>query len=183
MKPDRVFLIGLRGTGKSTLGREFASRIQSPFYDMDELIEEKAGTSIRSIFESEGESGFRQREHEALVQLCEMSPPLVIATGGGVILREDNRELLYHQGWTVWLNASPEICWNRMNKDINSIQRRPALLKEASDGLAEMKEIFAQRESLYQKCADFELNAEPADTESILATLQCAYEEMKEWAE
>src|SRR5262249_43218407 len=108
-----IFLIGLRGSGKTTVGPILADRLGLPFRDADVLIELRAGRSIREIFASDGESAFRDLEEQMLNELI-AGGPAVIATGGGVVLRETNRTRMRAAGRIVWLTADPEMLWSRM---------------------------------------------------------------------
>ena len=108
-----IFLVGYRGTGKTTIGRILAERLGWAFADVDDRIELVAGRSIKDIFATEGEPGFRDREAAALAELCARSG-CVVATGGGAILREANRAVLRANGFVVWLTAAPETVWERL---------------------------------------------------------------------
>src|SRR4051812_11920796 len=103
-----LYLVGYRGSGKSCVGAIIASWLGRPFLDADAVLEADAGRTIRDIFASEGEAGFRDRETATLRKLS-AGPPAVIATGGGVILRAENRELLRSTGFVVWLTALAEV--------------------------------------------------------------------------
>ena len=109
---DRFFLVGFMGVGKTTVGREVASRLGLPFYDLDQLIEERAGESVAEIFARSGEGVFRTLESEALRDLLEREPG-VIATGGGTFARAENRTLIRAAGVSVWLDAPTEIVLER----------------------------------------------------------------------
>ncbi|RMG91635.1 MAG: shikimate kinase [Zetaproteobacteria bacterium] len=140
-------LIGLMGAGKTHIGRLLARRLQAPFIDLDEWIVRQEGMSIPEIFERFGERGFRERETTALREL--VAKPVVLATGGGVVMREENRHLLRRHPPVVWLRAEPEVLAKRIDGDAN----RPLI---ASGGtLARLEELSAVRTPLYQSCADF----------------------------
>lgn len=143
-----VFLIGPRGSGKSTVGRVLAGRLGWDFADADVWLEERAGLTIREIFEREGEAGFRERETAMLRDLAEWDGH-VIATGGGVVLRAENRELL-QRGAIVYLTADVDTLWRRACADATTAQRRPALLGGGRD---EVARVVAAREGLYRECA------------------------------
>src|SRR6266851_4297715 len=113
---DNLFLIGYRGTGKTTVARILAHRIGWTWIDADAALEERFGCSIRIIFEEEGEAGFRQKEAALLEELC-CSREQVIATGGGVVLRAANRERLRAAGRVVWLTAAARVLWQRLQAD------------------------------------------------------------------
>lgn len=152
---QNLLLIGYRGTGKSTVGKLLADRLGFPFVDADVLLEERAGATIRAIFAEEGEAGFRKRESAILREICQTDQQ-VIATGGGVILSEANRELIKKSGFVVWLSAEPDILAKRLNADPTTQERRPKL---AQGGLDEIREVLERRIPLYRECADCEISA------------------------
>jgi shikimate kinase len=147
---SRIRLIGYRCSGKTTVGPLVAARLGWDFVDADVLLESRTGKSIANIFADEGEPAFREREARLLAELCER-PNHVVSTGGGVILRPDNRELLRSTGFVVWLDAPAELIWERMRRDPATAARRPNLT--ASGGLQEVKELLAVREPLYRATA------------------------------
>lgn len=118
------------------MGRVLAARLGWSFVDGDERIEAEAGTTIAEIFATEGEAGFRDREAEVLAQLCQRQR-YVIATGGGVVLRPANRELLKRSGFVVWLTASPEAAFARLQTDPTTATRRPNLTAKAGSTKSE----------------------------------------------
>ena len=148
-----LFLIGYRGSGKTTAGRALAARLGWAFVDADAVIEERSGKSIREIFAEEGEPAFRDKESAILAELCEQANT-VIATGGGVVIREENRKLLRKHGFVAWLSADAVTVWKRIQADAATAERRPAL---AAGGLAEVEQLLAIREPLYRSCADVEI--------------------------
>lgn len=150
MNESLVFLIGSRGSGKSTVARLVAHELGWDWLDADEVLEKRYGLSIRAIFEREGEAGFRDKEAAILAELCRLRRHIV-ATGGGVILREDNRDLLRSSGRVVWLTADVETLWQRVRGDDATAERRPAL---TVGGRAEIEEILHLREPFYRQCAD-----------------------------
>lgn len=145
-----LFLIGYRGSGKTTVGRLVADRLGWPFLDADAVLEDRYGRTIRDIFAAEGEAGFRDKETAVLADLCTRTDT-VIATGGGIVLREENRRLLKQHGFVVWLAADPTTLLARIQADPTTAERRPAL---AGGGLAEIEQLLAVREPLYRACAD-----------------------------
>src|SRR5262245_3626346 len=151
--PPILFLIGYRGSGKSTVGRIVADRLGWRFLDADAVLEERTGQTIREIFATEDERGFRKREAAILADLC-TEREAVIATGGGVVLRENNRNLLKRYGFVAWLGADPPTLLARIQADPTTAARRPVL---AGGGLAEIQELLAIREPLYRACADVEV--------------------------
>ena len=126
MHHQRIFLIGYRGTGKTTVGRLLADRLGWAFADSDDHIEEGTGQSIADLFASEGEAGFRDREAAVLSDLATRER-IVIATGGGTVLRPANREQLQSSGFVAWLAARPETVWGRLQCDPATGTRRPNL--------------------------------------------------------
>jgi shikimate kinase len=149
MTASRIFLIGYRGTGKTTVARLVAGRLGWDWVDADALLESRHGRTIRQIFADEGEAAFRDREADLLAELCQW-PRHVIATGGGVILRAANRQRLRQAGTVVWLTADPETIWQRLQQDASTPQRRPDL---TVGGLAEVEQLLAGRLPLYRDCA------------------------------
>jgi shikimate kinase len=148
-----IFLIGPRGSGKTTVARLLAEALGWSWCDADVELERRAGASIRDIFASEGEAGFREREAAVLAELCERRR-CVVATGGGVVLRPDNRERLRRHGWTAWLTADvPTLC-QRLQADATTQERRPALTGASSASPEEVAAILSVREPLYRGCAD-----------------------------
>jgi shikimate kinase len=158
-----VFLIGYRGTGKSTVARLLAARLGWSALDADELLETRHGKIIREIFAEEGEAGFRDKETALLEEACKLRKH-VIASGGGVVLRPTNRELLRSAGIIVWLTADADTIWQRMQADASTASRRPAL---TVGGRAEIDELLRQREPLYRECAHFSVNSAKWTPEAI----------------
>jgi shikimate kinase len=153
MQPiETLILIGLRGTGKTTVGQLVAAARRLPFVDVDAQLQATTGQSVRQLFASIGEAGFRELEAALLAQLLERATPQVIATGGGAVLRADNRQRIRAAGWVVWLTADPAVLAERLAADAATAEQRPALL--AGGGLAEMLQLAAAREPLYRECAD-----------------------------
>lgn len=151
---SRIFLVGARGTGKSTVGRVLAARLGWLFADADEHLEEVAAATIADIFRFQGEAAFRDLEADVLAELAARQEH-VIATGGGVVLREANRAKLA-QGFVVWLQATPEAAFARMQSDPTTAARRPNLT--STGGLEELRSVMAAREPLYRAIADFALD-------------------------
>ena len=141
-----IILIGLPGSGKSTIGRHLAKRLQQPFLDSDQAIEARLGCSIREFFEREGEPRFRDIEQEVIAQLCTPGQG-VLATGGGAVLRPANRAALRAAGTVVYLQSQPEDLMRRLRHD----QKRPLL--QVVDPMARLRDLFAQRDPLYRETA------------------------------
>ena len=144
--PSNVFLVGLMGAGKSTVGRILARRLGKRFVDTDHEIEKRNGVTIPVIFEIEGEEGFRKREQEVLTDLAQ-EPDLVLSTGGGIVLRPDNRAVLREQGFVVYLSARPELLAERTRHD----RSRPLL--NVDDPLGRLRELHGVRDPLYREVA------------------------------
>ncbi|MFN7731417.1 MAG: shikimate kinase, partial [Pirellula sp.] len=148
-----VFLIGYRGSGKSTLGRGLASSVNRPFIDSDHWIEEQSGCSIPDLFTQQGEPAFRDWETRALETICDArTPDSIVSLGGGAILRERHRNWIREHGHAVWLVASPGTLAKRIEQDIASGRSRPSLTSLGT--LREIETVLAQREPLYRETAD-----------------------------
>ncbi len=161
---SNLILIGPMGAGKSTIGKRLALRLGLSFLDLDDWIEDHCGATIPLIFEVEGEAGFRKREHEALVDAVKCGGRL-IATGGGCVLREDNREVIRGGGFVVWLAASVEEQLRRLARD----RKRPLL--RAPDREARLRTLAAERDPIYAGLADFRYLAGATTPERAAADL------------
>lgn len=151
-RPDlRVSLIGLPGSGKSTVGRQLARRIGLQLYDVDQLIERRIGCSIREFFERESEQAFRDIEEETLAELLSR-PACLISTGGGAVLREANRRVLRDNSHVIYLRSLPEDLYRRLRHD----QSRPLL--QVADPLKRLRDLFEQRDPLYRETAHFTID-------------------------
>ena len=145
--PSRIFLIGLMGAGKTTVGKYLAQMLERPLKDVDHEIEKSTGASIQWIFEIEGESGFRAREETEIQRLCEIEP-IVLATGGGVVISKKNREILSSKGYVIYLQASVDLLYKRTARD----RRRPLL--QNKNRKKTLSQLLSQREPLYLSIAD-----------------------------
>lgn len=143
-----ISLVGLPGSGKSTIGRQLARRLKLPFVDSDHVIEERLGCSIRNYFESEGEASFRDVE-ESVIDEVTQSTGRVLSTGGGSVLRAVNRQRLNDRSHVVYLRSSPEELFRRLRHDVN----RPLL--QVADPLDRLRDLYAQRDPLYRETAHF----------------------------
>ena len=146
MTSGRVSLIGLPGSGKSTVGRQLARRLQLPFVDSDQVIEQRLGCSIREYFELEGEERFRDIEESVLGDLTQTHQG-VLSTGGGSVLRTINRERLRNRGQVIYLHSSPDEVFRRLRHDMN----RPLL--QVNDPLGRLSDLYAVRDPLYRETA------------------------------
>ena len=146
-----ISLIGLPGSGKSTVGRQLARRLQLPFFDSDHVIEQQLGCSIREFFEREGEGRFRDIEASVIDALTQGQEG-VLSTGGGVVLRPENRNNLRDRTQVVYLNSSPDELFRRLRHDKN----RPLL--QVADPLQRLRDLYAQRHPLYRETAHFSVD-------------------------
>lgn len=152
------------GAGKSTVGKQLAKALGRDFYDTDREIERRTGVSISWIFEMEGESGFRQREQKVLDELSQLKN-IVLATGGGIVLAEENRRILRSRGYVVYLSTSIEQLLRRTNKDKN----RPLL--QTDNPKETVKKLMAERAPLYQDVADIELRTGEQSIQYVVSGL------------
>lgn len=142
-----IFLIGMPGCGKTTLGKLLAQNRKCAFCDADQYLVDKSGVDIPTIFELEGESGFRKRERMVIAQLVQKNH-CVLATGGGVVLDKDNRCQLSENGFVIYLHATPQLLYQRILADKN----RPLL--QVADPLATLRTLYQQRDPLYREIAN-----------------------------
>lgn len=145
---ESLILIGPMGAGKTTIGRLLARELSIEFRDSDREIEARLGADIPWIFDMEGEEGFRRRERSVIQDLCTSEEPMVLATGGGSVLHEDNRRHLKAKGRVVYLTSSVEQLLSRIGKDRN----RPLLRRE--DPELVLRELLAVRDPIYRSLAD-----------------------------
>jgi shikimate kinase len=141
-------LVGMPGGGKSTVGRHLARQLKRPFFDADAEVERRIGCPIRVFFEREGEPRFRDIEQDVLADLC-AQPEAVLATGGGAVLREANRQALHEKATVVYLRSTPEELFRRLRHDTH----RPLL--QVADPLRKLRELYAERDPLYRQTAHF----------------------------
>ena len=144
----KLALVGLPGSGKSTVGRQLARRLSVPFTDSDHVIEQRIGCSIRDFFEREGEAAFRDIEESVIRELVE-APAGVLATGGGAVLRPANRECLRQATSVIYLRSTPEEVFRRVRHD----GARPLL--QVADPLSRLRALYEQRDPLYRETAHF----------------------------
>jgi shikimate kinase len=152
-----LVLVGYRGTGKSTVARIIAERLGWPWFDADAEIELRAGKSIAKIFADQGEAAFRDLETRVVADLAGHER-CVLALGGGAVMRPENREAILRQGQVVWLQASPETLWRRMQQDGATAERRPNLT--AQGGITEIIATLESRREVYRQCAHYEVDTQ-----------------------
>ena len=144
---NNIFLVGLMGSGKTTIGKLIAKKLRYKFIDTDLLMEEKTGVKVPLIFEYEGEEGFRKRETKILSEVLRLDN-IVLATGGGIVLSDSNRQQLKERGNVIYLNA--EI--NELAKRLSDDKTRPLL--QNTDIKEKLKELMGHRSFLYESIAD-----------------------------
>jgi shikimate kinase len=155
-----VFLVGPMGAGKSTIGRLLAAELDLPFLDSDRVIEERTGADIPWIFDVEGEQGFRDREAAVLAELA-VEKGVVLATGGGIVLRDENRRCMQKSGPVFYLTASIDQLVERTSKD----KKRPLL--QVENPQSKIIELVKTREPLYREVADFVIDTNKRTPKSV----------------
>ncbi|MCW8828859.1 MAG: shikimate kinase AroK [Gammaproteobacteria bacterium] len=161
MAVNRLFLVGPMGAGKSTIGRQLSNVLKKEFKDSDHEIVARTGASIPLIFEIEGEEGFRKREAAMIDELTQRQN-IVLATGGGAVLREENRRHLRERGVVLYLFASLDQLYERTCRDRN----RPLLQTENPRG--KLEELLAQRDPLYREVADMVVHTDDRSIKSVV---------------
>jgi shikimate kinase len=162
--PSRVFLVGPMGAGKTTIGRLLAQNLKLDFADTDREIEERTGADIPWIFDVEGEEGFRNREVQVVEEMTERSN-ILLATGGGVVLRKENRKVLASRGYVIYLYASIEEQVKRTARD----NRRPLL--QNTDAETVLRELMDIRDPLYREIADYVIDTDGCSPKSVAQKL------------
>lgn len=160
-----IFLIGPMGAGKSTLGRLLASALKRPFYDSDKVIEDRCGASIPWIFDLEGEEGFRTRESQVIDELTQQTG-IVLATGGGAVLRPENRAALHDRGVVIFLRTTVEQQLMRTGKDRN----RPLLQTE--NPRQRLEEMCKLRDPLYLQTAHLTINTDQRPPRQVMLDIK-----------
>ena len=166
-----VALVGMPGSGKSTVGRSLAHRMQLPFADSDAVIERRLGCAIRDYFDREGEAAFRDVEQATIDELTQ-GPTGVLATGGGAVLRPLNRQHLHGRGTVIYLRSSPEALFRRLRHDT----KRPLL--QVDDPLKRLRALYAERDPLYRQCAHFVLDTHGSSLSMLLGRIMMQLELM-----
>lgn len=159
----------MMGAGKTTVGRMLARRLKRAFYDSDHEIERRCGVRIPVIFDIEGEAGFRARESQVIADLCSLHG-IVLATGGGAVLAEENRRQLAAHGNVVYLHARPGYLWQRVRHDRN----RPLLA--TPDPQKRLESLYAERDPLYRETADVVLDTGKQSVQSLVKELLACLE-------
>lgn len=176
-----VFLIGYRGSGKSTVAAALSQQLGWPWLDADAELERRAGKTIKQIFDDQGEQAFRDLESAIVADLAARDRQ-IIALGGGAVLREQNRQALAGRGKIVWLKATPEALLARIDADQTTAARRPNLTTHG--GLAEIRKLLADRTPIYEACADLTIGTEdttPAEiARHIIAAIKLDTEKGRE---
>jgi len=152
-----LYLIGYRGSGKTSVAAEVGKLLGWPWLDADVEVERRAGKTIKQIFDTSGEQSFRDQEAAVVSDLANLTSH-VIALGGGAVLREESRQAIRGSGKVVWLQASPEVLFQRICGDASTAERRPNLT--AAGGFAEVERLLAVRSPIYAACADLTVDAE-----------------------
>ena len=166
-----IFLVGLMGAGKTSIGRLLAKRLGKAFVDCDHEIERVTGVRIAVIFEIEGEPGFRAREARMLAQLVQ-GGNMVLATGGGAVLAPENRKLLARNGTVIYLRAAVHDLWNRTRHD----RSRPLL--RSGDSLATLERLYTERDPLYREVADIIVDTGDQSPGSLVHKLERKLEQL-----
>lgn len=163
---ERVALVGLRGAGKSSVGRELALRLEAPFVELDAKVEELAGMPLGEIFSLHGEEHFHRLEAEALESVLASGERLVLATGGSIVASTSNFERLRATCRTIWLSAKPEDHLQRVAEqgDRRPMQGRPRAMQE-------LKDLLARREPLYQRC-EIEIETSGRTVAAVVSAIQ-----------
>ena len=165
MRLPNIFLVGPMGAGKSTVGRQLAQALGFRFLDSDQEIQRRTGVDIPTIFEFEGEEGFRNRERQVIDELSQ-EEGIVLATGGGCVLHADNRRDLAARGLVIYLHCSPEQQGARTSRDRN----RPLL--HTDDPVQRLRELMEVRDPLYRQIADLVVSTEKRGTASVVKEIR-----------
>lgn len=159
-----LYLIGYRGTGKTTIAEQLSRLLGVPWCDSDTEIQKLAGTSIAEIFSRQGEDAFRDLE-SSIIQDIASKQRLIVSLGGGAVLRPVNQQAIRTSGKTIWLTAEPETLDQRIHADSATAKQRPNLTTKT--GITEIREVLQTREPIYRGCADFEISTEDFTPEAV----------------
>ena len=166
----KLFLVGMMGAGKTTVGRQLAKRLGKTFYDADREIEARTGVRVAVIFDIEGEAGFRKREAEVIERLTALND-VVLATGGGAVLDPRNRDNLKPRGFVIYLHALAPVLWQRTRAD----KSRPLL--QGGDPRDRLEALYAVRDPLYREVADVVIETGRQGIGSLLAQVLARFDE------
>lgn len=161
-----ITLIGYRGSGKSSIVPLIAERLNWSWADVDRLIEQQAGKSIKEIFAEDGEPAFRKTERSVVIKLFQ-NDQIVIGTGGGTVIDLENRKDFMSAGPVIWLKASADELYARISKDPISAETRPSLTDKGG-GIEEIKEVLGLREPMYSECATIQIETAGSTFEEIV---------------
>ena len=170
-RKQNLFLIGPMGAGKTTVGKQLAQTLGMEFLDSDLEIQRRTGVDISTIFEFEGEEGFRSRERAVIDELTSMES-IVLATGGGAVLDPDNRRVLSSRGFVIYLHCTPEQQYDRTFRD----RSRPLL--HTDDPLKKLTELMEERESLYRMTADLVIVSDRRNAQTVAREIQAKLAEL-----
>lgn len=159
-----LVLVGMPGSGKSTIGRRLSARLSRPFVDADLELEQRCGVPVATVFDIEGEAGFRQRETRLLAELVQRQD-VIVATGGGVVVSKENRDLLNRHATVIYLQATLGELWNRLRND----RKRPLL--QGKDPRQRVADLLAARASLYESVADLTVRSRRQSADSFTADI------------
>ncbi len=156
-----IYLVGMMGAGKTTVGLRLARRLDRPFIDVDRELESRLGVDIPTVFDLEGEAGFRRRE-TALIDELTRQRGLVLATGGGAVLAAENREAMRQRGLVIFLKPTVAELWQRLRRD----RHRPLL--QTPDPRGRIQQLLLEREPLYHEVADHVIQSGRQPAEQIV---------------
>ena len=162
---DNIFFVGLMGAGKTTIGKLLAKKLKKTFFDTDHEIEKKLGVKVSVIFELEGEEGFRKRETQMIDELTQKKD-IILATGGGAVLSEENRRMLKERGKVIYLNAKPQNLAKRMAHD----KDRPLL--QQGNVEETLSRLYNERHPLYLSTASFVVDTGQQKTQTVLNKIE-----------
>lgn len=162
---SHLYLTGYRGSGKTSVARRLAERLDVSAIDLDDIVEQTAGMSILEIFEQSGESGFRDLETSALTTVSQQAAA-VISLGGGAVLRPENREMIAATGTCIWLDADAETIARRLSVDDSTPDRRPALT--TLGGLDEIRHLLTERRPIYQQVSQHRVDTSKHTVDEIV---------------
>ena len=165
-----IVLVGMPGSGKSSAGRQVARRFGLPFIDSDHLIESDIGMPIKDYFAQQGEEAFRDLETATLRRIAEDPRQCVLSTGGGSVLRPENRALLREKGTVLYLRASPDEIYRRLRHDT----KRPLL--QVADPLGRLKDLYQERDPLYREVAHFVIETRRPTVNALVNMVQMQLE-------